>query len=152
MIKKILLVLAGVLIVIQFIRPAENHNTNITAQDITRMFPVSDSVHTILEKACNDCHTNSTRYPWYNRIQPVAWWLAYHVNGGKKHLNFSEFGSYPKAKQVKRLKGIAKEVTEGGMPLDSYLWIHKDAVLTEDEKQVLINWANGLGVMAAERK
>jgi len=140
-------ILAGIFIIlvfIQFIRPAKNINNTITPQDIAVMYPMPDSVHAILQKACYDCHSNTTRYPWYNNIQPVAFWLNNHVRDGKKEINFSEFGKLPLAKQVKKLKKTAKEVEGGGMPLNSYLWIHKDAVLSENEKNMLIAWANGL--------
>ncbi len=144
MIKKILLVLLVALVVMQFIRPAKNVSQGVNAKDISVLYKVPDSVNVILAKACNDCHSDNTKYPWYNNIQPVAWWLRKHVTGGKRHLNFSEFGNYPVAKQVKKLKKTAKEVTDGDMPLDSYLWIHKDAILSDAEKKTLINWADSL--------
>ena len=143
-IKRTFIGLLIVLVFIQFIHPAKNVDTTTTPQDITIMYPMPDSVHVILQKACYDCHSNTTRYPWYNNVEPVAFWLNNHIKEGKQHLNFSEFGSYPVAKQVKRLKNTAKEVEEGGMPLSSYLWIHKDAVLTPAKKTMLISWANGL--------
>ena len=143
-IKRTFIGLLIVLVFIQFIHPAKNVDTTTTPQDITIMYPMPDSVHGILQKACYDCHSNTTRYPWYNNVEPVAFWLNNHIKEGKQHLNFSEFGSYPVAKQVKRLKNTAQEVEEGGMPLNSYLWIHKDAVLTPAEKNMVISWANGL--------
>ncbi|HXS35664.1 MAG TPA: heme-binding domain-containing protein [Flavipsychrobacter sp.] len=144
MVKKILLVLLLVLVVMQFIRPAKNVSHSVNSKDISVLYKVPDSVNTILEKACDDCHSDNTRYPWYNNMQPVAWWLRNHINGGKHHLNFSEFGNYTVAKQVKKLKHVGKEVTDGSMPLDSYLWIHKDAILSDAEKKTLINWADSL--------
>ena len=144
MIKKILLFLLVVLIVIQFIRPAENHSDKLSKNDITLHYTVPDTVLSILKTSCYDCHSNNTRYPWYNRVQPVAWWLSSHVNDGKRELNFSEFASYPAAKQAKKLKNTVREVKEGGMPLDSYLWIHKDAKLDQGQKDTLIQWANSL--------
>jgi len=143
-IKNIFTGLLIILVFIQFIRPKKNINTTVTPQDIAVMYPMPDSVHMILEKACYDCHSNTTRYPWYNNIQPVAFWLNNHVTNGKRHLNFSEFGQMPFAKQIKRLKKSAREVENEGMPLDSYLWIHKDARLSDAEKNMLISWANGL--------
>jgi hypothetical protein len=143
-IKKILIALLVVLILIQFIRPAKNAVIDVTPQDITRLYSVPDSVHRILQRSCNDCHSNNTIYPWYNNFQPVSWWLASHITKGKKHLNFSEFGTYTPKKQIKKLAKIAKSVTEGWMPLDSYLWIHKNAALTDNEKQIIANWATDL--------
>lgn len=143
-IKRALVILLAGLIVIQFIHPQKNISNTVTAEDFNTIYPIPDSVQKILQKACYDCHSNNTRYPWYNNIQPVAWWLNDHINEGKRELNFSEFGKRPLDKRARKLKKLAKEVQEGGMPLDSYTWIHKDAVLTEAEKTMLINWANNL--------
>ena len=149
--KKILLFLLFVLVVIQFIRPSENHSSSLSKNDITLHYPVPDTVLAILKTSCYDCHSNNTRYPWYNRVQPVAWWLNSHVREGKRELNFSEFASYPLVKQAKKLKNTVKQVKGGGMPLDSYLWIHKDAKLTAEEKETLLSWAKDLRNKIAEK-
>ncbi len=140
-------VLAGlllVLVVIQFIKPAKNISTVRTPDDINVLYPIPDSVNKILEKACYDCHSNNTRYPWYSNFQPVAWWLDSHINEGKEELNFSEYGKRTLVKRAKKLRKIAEEVEEGEMPLKSYTWIHKDARLTDQEKKIVIDWANNL--------
>jgi hypothetical protein len=143
-IKKGLIGLLVIFIVIQFIHPAKNINSTVTADDITTLYPVSDSVHIVLQKACYDCHSNNTSYPWYNNLQPVAWWLNDHVTGGKKELNFSEFGKLTPPRQARKLKKLAHEVEDGDMPLNSYTWIHKDAILTDQEKKMIIGWATTL--------
>src|ERR1051325_5848024 len=97
--KKILLILIVILILIQFIRPAKNIHAQPQPADISTIYTVPADVDTILVKACNDCHSNNTRYPWYNHIQPVAWWMKNHVDEGKEHLNFNEFASYPASKK-----------------------------------------------------
>ncbi|MDE3142723.1 MAG: heme-binding domain-containing protein [Bacteroidota bacterium] len=140
MVKKILVALLVVLIVIQFIHPKKNQSTEILATDISKTYAVPKDVETILAKACNDCHSNNTNYPWYNNIQPVAWWLNNHVNDGKRHLNFSDFTSMKVARQYKRLDDCMEQIKEGEMPLESYTWIHKNAILTDGEKQTLNNW------------
>lgn len=143
--KKVALFLLVVLVVIQFFHPAKNQSAEILPTDISKMYgDIPADVNVILKKACNDCHSNNTEYPWYNNIQPVAWWLNNHVQEGKRHLNFSDFGSMKIARQYKRLDDCIREVKEGGMPLDSYLWIHKDAKLTDEEKQKLFNWCNAV--------
>jgi hypothetical protein len=148
-IKKIFIVLATGFVIIQFIRPAKNNNTTVLADDMNVIYPIPDSVHHVLERACFDCHSNNTRYPWYFNIQPVAWWMGGHIDDGKKELNFSEFGKRTLPKRAKKLGKLAKEVEEGGMPLDSYTWIHKDAVLTDQEKKMIIDWANNLSAQIA---
>jgi hypothetical protein len=142
--KRVILIIIVILIAIQFIRPTRNQNAQLSANDITKHYTVPDTVAAILKRACNDCHSNYTRYPWYTNIQPVGWWLQNHINEGKGDLNFSEFGAYTAKRQAHKMENVAKQVQKGEMPLDSYLWIHKDAILSEGEKKVLIDWANGL--------
>lgn len=142
--KRAVIIILVLLVVIQFIRPSRNQTPGLSANDITRHYTVPDTVVAILKRACNDCHSNYTRYPWYTNIQPVGWWLQNHINEGKGDLNFSEFGAYTAKRQAHKMQQTAKEIKDGDMPLDSYLWIHKDAILSEGEKQVLINWADSL--------
>lgn len=137
--KKVLIVLLVVFVVAQAFRPEKN-NSNDTSKDISNSYVVPENVKTILAKACNDCHSNNTRYPWYAEVQPVAWWINDHVKDGKKHLNFNEFDSYRIAKQYKKLEECIEEVKEGEMPLTSFTIIHKDAKLSDDEKQALFTW------------
>jgi hypothetical protein len=140
-IKKILLVLLVVFIAIQFVQPARNTSGQVLPTDISKTVSLPENVHTILQTACYDCHSNNTRYPWYNYVQPVAWILANHIKHGKKDLNFNEFGSYPARRQQSKLKAIADQVRDGEMPLYSYTIIHKKARLTKEEKSVIIQWA-----------
>ncbi len=142
--KRVGIAVVVVFAAIQFIRPAKNELAAATNNDITKMYPVPDSVQKILDKACLDCHSDNTRYPWYANIQPVYWWMNDHINDGKRELNFSEFGTYTLLKQAKKLKKSAKEVDKGGMPLNSYLWEHSDATLSPAEKQTYMAWANNL--------
>ncbi len=114
--KIILIVLLILLILIQFIRPAKNRSESISANDISIQYAVPDSIQHILKVACNDCHSNNTRYPWYAEIQPVAWWLNDHVVNGKKDLNFSEFTKYRIRKQYRKLEEINDLVKECNAP------------------------------------
>lgn len=142
--KKFLLILLAILVIIQFIRPARNTSTETSPNHIASRYDIPADVKPILDKACNDCHTNNTYYPWYSNIQPVGWWLQYHVNEGKEHLNFSEFLSYDAKKQDHKMEELIEMVKEKEMPLDSYTWTHTDARLTDQEREVLVNWAEGI--------
>ncbi len=142
--RKIIWFLVIILIGIQFIRPAKNTSADISAKDISTVYTVPVEVSGILKRACNDCHSNNTVYPWYSNIQPVAWWLQHHVNEGKGELDFSEFAGYSAKKQHHKLEEVIEQVKEGEMPLNSYTWIHKDAKLTDAEKLTLSEWAAGL--------
>jgi len=132
------------LVVIQFFRPAKNIHPGDQPNAISKKFSVSADVKTILDKACMDCHSNNTRYPWYYNIQPVAWWLADHVTDGKKELNFDEYITRRPRFQYHRMAQTIDLVKEEEMPLDSYTWTHKDAILTDEEKTKLYDWAKSV--------
>ena len=134
MVKKILLGLLVILILIQFIRPEKNQSGDFS-RDITTVYPVPDDVQAVLKRACYDCHSNYTTYPWYSNIQPVAWWLQNHINEGKEHLNFSEFAAYTLEKQAHKMEETAEMVEQGEMPLNSYGWMHSGARLDTSEAQ-----------------
>jgi len=141
MVKKILAILLILLIIVQFFHPKKNETVASPANSIAAVFAVPDNVKKILAVSCNDCHSGQTAYPWYSKVQPVDWWLNNHIIEGKKELNFDEFASYRPRRQYKKMEEIIKQVKEDEMPLNSYTWIHKDAILTADQKQTLITWA-----------
>jgi hypothetical protein len=145
--KKILWALLIVLVIIQFIRPEKNRAATISANDLAKQYDIPANVQDILKKACNDCHSNNTSYPWYSEIQPVGWWLQNHVNEGKKELDFSEFGKYTPKKQHHKMEEVIEQVRDGHMPLNSYLWIHDEAKLSKEEKEWLLIWA---GILAEQ--
>lgn len=144
MAKKIVLILLVILIVIQFIHPARNRSARDQNNSIATIYPMSENVRSILGKACMDCHSNNSIYPWYSKIQPVDWWMTNHIKEGKRELNFDEFKSYILSRQYHKLEELSKQVKERSMPLNSYTWIHKDAILTEGEQNVLISWADSI--------
>lgn len=138
--KKILYALLVILVLAQFIRPAQNRS-NDQIYHFSTQYPIPDSVQAILEVACYDCHSNYTRYPWYAGVQPVAAWLANHVNEGKRELNFSSFTTRRIAVQNHKLEEVIELVREGEMPLPSYTWVHRDAILSKAQKDLIIRWA-----------
>ena len=144
MVKKILFVLLIILIVIQFFHPARNKAEGEQPNNVSKLYPVSSDVKNILDKACMDCHSNNTAYPWYGKIQPVDWWMTHHVNEGKRELNFDEFATYNLRRQYHKLEEVMKQVKDNEMPISSYTWIHKDAILTTAEQNGLINWADSI--------
>ena len=142
LIIKIGIVIIVLIVGIQFIHTEKNASTTPSKNDISQQYLVSPAVERILEKACNDCHSNHTQYPWYNHFQPVAWWLSGHIQNGKRHLNFNEFTNMRVARQYKRLNDCIETVKENEMPLQSYTWIHKEAILSDAEKDTLFSWCN----------
>ena len=143
MVKKIIYALLALLIVIQLFRPTKNTAIKEQVQSIDKAYPVPENVAGILKKACYDCHSNTTVYPWYTNVQPIAWWMDDHIREGKSKLNFSEFAAYPLKKQDHKLEEVVEEIVDE-MPLTSYKLAHSEARLTVDEKKALTDWANGL--------
>jgi hypothetical protein len=139
--KKIILIVVVLLVVIQFFRPEKNISSVPSSNNIVKKYNTSNEVKVILDKACNDCHSNNTKYPWYFNFQPVAWWLNHHVDEGKGEINFDEFLTYPPKKARHKMEEVNEMVKEGEMPLNSYTWVHKEAVLTQAEKLILAEWA-----------
>ncbi len=142
MLRKILLGVAVVLVVIQFFHPAKNIDASEQINAIATKYTIPDSVSLILSTACYDCHSNNSRYPWYNNVQPVAWWLDSHINDGKKHLNFDEFTTYSLKRQDHKLEELIESQQDQWMPLESFAVIHEDARLTNPQRELLINWAH----------
>jgi hypothetical protein len=144
--KKVLLVLLVILVIIQFIHPQKNTSSTdaMLVNDISKKYNVPDNIHQILQTSCYDCHSNNTVYPWYSKLQPVDWWLNNHIIDGKKEVNFSEFATYRIGRQYKKLEEIMKQVKEDEMPLSSYTFIHKNAILKADQKQALNVWASAI--------
>ena len=98
-------------------------------------------IRALLKRACYDCHSHETVWPWYNQIAPVSWLLAWDVHEGREELNFSMWNQYTGKRKDKMLKEIAEEIDEGEMPPWFYLPLHPEARLSSQELQQLRRWA-----------
>ena len=144
MLKKILIGLLIVLIIAQFFQPPHNNGQADGPNDLAHAVIVPAPVHSLLKTACYDCHSDQTNYPWYSKITPVNWWLKNHIDDGKKELNFSHFASYDAKRRDKKLHEIIETVKEHEMPLPSYLWIHNEAELTDEQRRQITDWASSV--------
>lgn len=97
-------------------------------------------VAAILDRACRDCHSNDTRWPWYTNVSPTSWLVASHVHDGREHFNYSEWTSIDEDDQDKLLGGMCSLTERGRMPLPSYLLIHRDAKLSPADVKTLCAW------------
>jgi len=139
-IKFTVIILAVAFLAIQFFQVDKASPPINESETMEAVLAVPPDVKLILGKSCNDCHTNKTIYPWYAYIQPAGWFLKSHIDDGKRHLNFSVFATYDAKKRAKKLEEICEQVTSAEMPLPSYTWIHRDAVLTESERTAVCDW------------
>lgn len=143
--KWLALVVVVVLIGLQFVRPARTNPAVDQSQTIHARLQVNPQVAAILDRSCQDCHSNTTRWPWYSNVAPVSWFLIDHVNHGRSHMNISEWGSLDNRQAGKKLEEMCEEVEDGAMPLASYTRIHWGAKLSPEDIKTLCEWT------AAER-
>lgn len=107
-----------------------------------RDFPAAPAaVRALLQRACNDCHSHETRWPWYSSVAPMSFLVARDVKEGRKELNFSRWDSYDPRRQERKKKDIAKEVGKGAMPPWFYLPLHPEARLSAEERELIVRWA-----------
>lgn len=127
-------------ITIQFFGIDKTNPPVVESETLESAVAVSPDVSLIMGRACNDCHTNKTIYPWYSNVQPSGWFLKDHIDEGREELNFSKFNTFEKKKKIRKLEEVCSEVESGQMPLPSYTWIHRGAILTESEKAAICSW------------
>lgn len=145
---KIVKIIAVVLLVafvgIQFVPTERNQSDVVPKTDFMLVNSVPDRIKSKLQTSCYDCHSNNTQYPWYNKVQPIAWFLEDHIKEGKAELNFNEWDSLSNRRKKSKLRSIIKQIENDEMPLDSYTLIHREASFSEAEKQELIQWVERL--------
>lgn len=141
-VKLIGLLLIVVLIILQFFQPEKNQGSDTQVNDLLLVASVPDSLASVLRTACYDCHSNQTEYPWYSRISPLSWYLDKHIRKGKEDLNLSEYGLLEKADKIGALSDIYDVMEAGTMPLQSYMLIHRDARISQEEINALIDWTD----------
>tara|TARA_R100000935_G_scaffold26814_1_gene46837 strand:+ start:34997 stop:35449 length:453 start_codon:yes stop_codon:yes gene_type:complete len=145
---KIVKIIAGILlvvfVVIQFIPTTRNQSDTVPQTDFMLVHKVPEAIQKKIQVSCYDCHSNNTQYPWYNRVQPVAWFLEDHIKEGKAELNFNEWDSLSSRRKTSKLRAIIKQIESGEMPLDSYTLIHRDAKFSKEETEEIINWVTQL--------
>jgi uncharacterized membrane protein len=142
---KVIVVTAIVAFVaIQFFQPEKNINKD--SQNLILNQPdIPENIQQIIINACVDCHSNNTRYPWYDRIAPVSWMVSKHIKKGKKELNFSKWGEMDKYDKITALEDIRQELEQKTMPLKSYTLMHKKARLSDDDRAAMLTWIDKTG-------
>lgn len=132
------------IVFIQFFPVDYNQSETIPQTDFMLVNNVPATVKKSLQVSCYDCHSNNTQYPWYNKLQPVAWFLDGHIKEGKEELNFSEWDNLSDRRKTSKLRSIIKQIESDEMPLSSYTLIHKEAKFSEAETQRIIKYVEKL--------
>lgn len=128
-------VLAALFLLLQLV-PVQRANPPVEV-DLAAPAAVKD----LLKRACYDCHSHETKWPWYSRVAPLSWWVARHVAEGRADLNFSQWPVFDRETRGLLLRDIDKQIEDGTMPLNSYVLGHPGARLTEEEIQMIRDWA-----------
>ncbi len=139
----IAMVLLICVVAAQFKRSATTNPLSDPTQSIETIVHVPPDIHAILTRACADCHSNQTTWPWYSHVAPVSWFVVGHVNDGRRRVNFSTWvrpGKEP-VDSIDRLKAMCREVQDGGMPLTSYEIIHWSARLSAENSKQICDWS-----------
>lgn len=136
----ILIILLVAFVGIQLVPTERNQSDLVPKTDFLLVINTPENIGKLLQVSCYDCHSNNTKYPWYNKIQPAAWFLEDHIKEGKKELNFSEWDAYSNRRKNSKLKSIMSQIKDDEMPLFSYTLIHRDAVFSESEKKEVIDY------------
>jgi len=141
-IKKILWLLLIVFVIAQFFGPERNEGELASIDAFIAETNPPEDVKLILKETCYDCHSDVTRYPWYNKITPVNYWLADHIKHAKKHFNVSNWEGNSVKKKDHKFEELIEMVEDKEMPLPSYTWTHSEAKLSDAQIESVLKWAN----------
>ncbi|MDH5399243.1 MAG: heme-binding domain-containing protein [Cyclobacteriaceae bacterium] len=142
--KFIFWVILLVIVIIQFVPLDRTVPEYDKSGDFIAITAPSMEIQQTLKRACYDCHSFETKYPWYAYVAPVSFWVGHHIDEGREHLNFSVWSSYDAKKSDHKLEELAEEVEERKMPMTSYVIAHSEAKLSAEETERLVRWVEGL--------
>jgi hypothetical protein len=134
----VILVLAGIQVI-----PVARTNPPVEEE-----VPAPSEVRAVLKRACYDCHSNESKWPWYSHVAPVSWLIARDVHEGREEMNFSAWNRLSPGKQKKRFRQSWDLVQKGEMPLWFYVPLHPEAKLSETDRLLLKKWALSMAVQS----
>jgi hypothetical protein len=140
--RKIILIFAGILIVLQVVKSEKSYEEVNPQTDFLSVLKAPKEVARIVKVNCYDCHSRQVKYPWYASVAPISFVIEHHVEEGIEHLDFSDWTKYGPKKAAHKLEEIVEEVEEGKMPLKSYALLHGE--LSEEDEKVFLNWVQTL--------
>lgn len=140
--KKGILVFSILFLIAQFFGPDINEGKMSSIAYFEAETIPPENVKLILKNSCYDCHSDVTKYPWYNSVTPINYWIDNHINHGKKHFNVSNWEGNSVKRKDHKFEKLIQTVKESVMPLKSYTWMHEEAELNQDEIKALVDWAN----------
>ncbi len=138
MLKKIGIGLVIILALMQFKQIDKTNPEYNEAEDFITITQPSEEIATLIKAACYDCHSHQAKYPWYSNVAPISWMVEHHIEEGREHLNFSEWGGYDTKKANHKLEECIEEIEEGEMPMKPYVVMHSEAKMSKEQKKALM--------------
>ena len=144
--KKIIFWIAVIFAAIQFV-PVDRENKAVDKRNnFVDIYKTPANIRSILKNACYDCHSNEVVYPNYAYVAPISWTIKDHINEGREHLNFSEWGNYNKELKQNAIEKTISSVRDLQMPLPSYINYHPKSNLTTKQRKELEAYFSGLEI------
>lgn len=137
-------IIIGIFVVIQAVRPSRTNPVSSPGDSIQVVLPVHPEVTSIFARACNDCHSSNTVWPWYSNVAPVSWMVVSDVREGRNKLNFSTWAAYDRKRRQELLGEICEQVKEGEMPGLPYELMHPKARLNDADRRTICAWTSAL--------
>jgi hypothetical protein len=142
--RRTLIFFVWIIVLIQFIRVDYTNPPLKEKNDLIVLTNPPENVQVILKKTCYNCHSNTTVWPWYSQIAPASWLITHDVNEARRHFNFSKWNEMDTRHIEKFVEEAEYEILEGDMPLPSFTIMHKNTKLTDEEKEIMIDWLSSL--------
>jgi hypothetical protein len=150
--------IAGTMLVFAAVQTLPARRTNppiVPERTIQANLNVPEPVERILAKACADCHSSSTKWPWYSRLKPLAWMMSHDVARARRALNLSEWsvgaGRSP-GQAAGTLVAACADLQSGRMPLRGYIALHPEARLPASEVRTFCDWTAQESQRLVQRK
>ncbi len=121
----------------QLIRPERTNPATDASGTIKAHMGTASELVAVLDRACSDCHSNATVWPWYTQIAPLSWLMAYGVKEGRKAVNFSEWAAYVPERQRNLLVESCQDASNGKMPGLPYTLLNPEARLSAQDVQTI---------------
>ena len=121
----------------QLVRPGRANPATTESRTIRAKLGAASGLVAVLDRACHDCHSNSTVWPWYTQIAPVSWLMAYAVKQGRQAVNFSEWAAYPPERQRTLLGEACRDASAGTMPGGAWTRLHPEARLSAQDVETI---------------
>jgi heme-binding protein len=127
----------------QLVRPDRANPATIEDQTIRAQVGTGDKLVAVLDRACGDCHSNRTAWPWYTQVAPLSWLMAYGVRSGRQAVNFSEWATYATERQRQLLAEACRDVSSGKMPGSAWTLLHPETRLSPQDVETICAAARG---------